>query len=185
MARSRASTRRVPVKKDAELTGDLVLRAEKGDQRALATVRVIFDESPGYWEAFGNLTTMAENVLVKAVAGDAALFQEAIRRQVETLKADLAGPTPSPLERLLIKRVAVCWLQMHDADARDARRASQLDVARGDYDQRRQDRAHKRYLSAIRTLLQIQRLPITSVQVNIGAQQVNALQVSAERKADP
>ena len=121
MGRSRAPTRRVPVKKDAELTVDLLTRAEKGDQRALASIRAIFNDSPGYWEAFGNLTTMTENVLVQMVAGDAALSEEAIRRHLETLKASLASPTPSPPEQLLIDRVAVCYLQMHDADARAAR----------------------------------------------------------------
>ena len=128
---------------------------------------------------------MAEEVLVRLVAGDSALRHEAIHRKLAALRADLAGPTVCPLERLYIDRVVLCWLQVHQADEHAARRASQGEVAGGDYDQRRQDRAHKRYLSALHALAQFRRPQIPAVQVNIGAQQINALQVSAERKADP
>ena len=167
------------------LTNELLARAEQGDERALATVRAIFDASPACWDRAGNVATMAEEVLVRLVAGDGALSHEAIHRKLAALKANLAGPTACPLERLLSERVVLCWLQVHQADERAARRASQHEVAGGDYDQRRQDRAHKRYLSALHALAQFRRLQIPAVQVNIGAQQVNALQISAERKADP
>ncbi len=168
-----------------ELTKELLARAEQGDERALATVRAIFDESPACWDKAGNVATMAEEVLVRLVAGDSALTHEAIHRKLAALKADLAGPTACPQERVYLERVVVCWLQVHQADEHAARRASQGEVAGGDYDQRRQDRTHKRYLSALQALAQFRRLQIPAVQVNIGAQQINALQVSAERKADP
>lgn len=43
----------------------------------------------------------------------------------------------------------------------------------GDYYQRRQDRGHHRYISAIRALAQVRQLLIPAVQVNVGGQQVN------------
>ena len=36
-----------------------------------------------------------------------------------------------------------------------------------------QDRAHRRYLSAIRTLAQVRRLLTPAVQINVGENQVN------------
>ena len=58
-------------------------------------------------------------------------------------------------------------------------------VKQSEFFQRRQDRAHRRYLSAIRTLAQVRRLLLPPVQVNIGAQQVNAMQVVAESRREP
>jgi hypothetical protein len=48
-----------------------------------------------------------------------------------------------------------------------------MSLDQGDYYQRHQDRAHKRYLSAVRALAQVRRLLTPAVQVNIGGQQVN------------
>lgn len=50
----------------------------------------------------------------------------------------------------------------------------ELGLAQADYYRRCVDRAHRRYLSAIRTLALVRRLlrPVVA-QVNIGAQQVN------------
>jgi hypothetical protein len=85
----------------------------------------------------------------------------------------LAGPEPSVLERLLVDRVVACWIQIEYADLAYAQLATTLTSGHRDYLQRRQDRAHRRYLSAIRTLAQVRRLVEPVVQVNIGAQQQN------------
>ena len=76
-------------------------------------------------------------------------------------------------ERLLVDRVVACWLQVHYADAVYAQGMKDLTFNQGDYYQRRQDRAHRRYLSAIRSLAQVRRLLSPSIQVNIAEQQIN------------
>jgi hypothetical protein len=46
---------------------------------------------------------------------------------------------------------------------------TKVTLQQGEYFQRRQDRAHRRYLSAIRSLAAVRRLQVpTAVQVNIG-----------------
>ena len=91
---------------------------------------------------------------------------------MELLRAELLGPTPTPLERLLVERVVACWLQVQDADVRYAQ-AKNPSFALGDYLQRRMDRAHKRFLTAARTLALVRRLalPVLVQQVNVAAQQ--------------
>ncbi len=82
---------------------------------------------------------------------------------------------PAGQERLRPSRVALCWLQAKHADASYAERNRKgtVSLEQSDYIQRRQDRAHRRYLSAIKTLAQVRRLLGPSVQVNIAKQQVN------------
>ncbi|CAN5895701.1 hypothetical protein BH23PLA1_BH23PLA1_24550 [soil metagenome] len=51
-----------------------------------------------------------------------------------------------------------------------------LSIAQSEFHQRRIDRAHKRFLSSVRTLAQIRKLPLPALQVNIGANQVNCIE---------
>jgi hypothetical protein len=90
------------------------------------------------------------------------------------LHIELLGPQPSPLERLLLERVVACHLQVQFADqqATGFERAGGRFVY-GEYWQRQQERAQRRYLAALRTQVQVRRLLIPAVQVNIAENQVN------------
>jgi hypothetical protein len=46
-------------------------------------------------------------------------------------------------------------------------------MTQGDYHQRRMDRAHRRYLSAIKTLATVRKLAVPVFQVNIAQKQMN------------
>lgn len=89
------------------------------------------------------------------------------------MRGELAGPNPTPLESLLVGRVVACWLQVQDADLRYVQGQKECNIAQGEYNQRRQDRAHKRYLSAIRTLARVRKLALPVLQINIAERQVN------------
>jgi len=124
----------------------------------------------------GNLAIRAENTLVNVAVGNDEMLREALKRKLATLKEELDGRTP--LERLLIERVVACWLNVYYIDALYAKRLNDVTCAEGEYFQRRQERAHRQYLLAIRTLAQVCRLLVPAVQVNIGAQQVNVANTS-------
>lgn len=156
----------------------LIEKAERGDKAAVSMLKELFDEKHELWEEVGNLAIQAERAMVITAAGDNKLLKEALYRKLESMKEELAGPAPTPLELLLVERVLVCWLHAHYADTIYAQNMKDLSREWGDYYQRRQDRAQRRYLSAIRTLAQVRRLLIPAVQVNIGAQQVNVAQVA-------
>jgi hypothetical protein len=93
---------------------------------------------------------------------------------MERLRADLAGQDPSPLERLLADRIALCWLSLHDAEVRFAQ-AKDLTWKQVRYWQDRIDAAHRRYLSGIKTLATVRKLALPAVQVNIARRQTNVL----------
>lgn len=152
--------------------------AGNGDSSASSELRELFDAKPTRWETVGNMAIQAECSLVKVASGDNEVLEEAIYKKLNNMKKDLAGSAPTPLERLLVERVVACWFQVHYADITYTQHMNKLSLEQGNYYQQRQDRAHRRYMSAIRTLAQVRRLLIPSVQVNIGNQQVNAAQVS-------
>jgi hypothetical protein len=160
----------------------LVLRAEQGDKDVLPALRQALDAHPEVWQNYCQLGAMAEAAWLQMMAGDNVMMFESWRRQVEQLKAEVAGESASPLERLLAGRVGAAWLQVQCADAggvvvqggRPADEATAL---------RRQDAAHRRLLGAIKTLAVVRRLlrpPVSPVEV---ASRLGAGQPSGGRRA--
>ena len=154
-------------------TPELIARAERGDPEALAEVQRLFDESPGAWTIFGDLAANTQRSWIRAIAGQDELLREAVERYLEQMRAEIAGPSPTPLERLLVDRIATCWLALQHAETAYAQNLRRLDSDQGEYYQRRIDRAQRRYLDAIRSLVLIRRMLLPTVQVNIAERQVN------------
>jgi len=75
--------------------------------------------------------------------------------------------TPSPLECLLVERIAATWLQVHYADAAAAR-AREVTVKQAELASERQDRAHRRHLAAVAALATVCRLLPGSGAANLG-----------------
>ena len=142
-----------------------------GDPVALAAVRARWDADGGaIWEQIGNIAGQAERALVRAIAGDNELVDEAIVRKLNALRVDLAGVEPTRLERLLVSRVVTTWLQLAHADLQAAQSGTQS-MEQADFMIRRQDSASRRYLAACRALAQIQRLAVPDIEVNVFARQ--------------
>jgi len=154
-----------PITKDFKA---LVKRADRGDASPLSAVREHCNNCPELWERVGNVAASVERHIL-SIGFKGNVREEAISRRLKTLREGLAGPSPTPLERLLVERVVVCWLHVNYADGIyfDALEA-QASPKRLEFFQRRQDRAHWRYLAAIRTLAQVRRLLLPAVQFNIG-----------------
>lgn len=147
----------------------LVRRAEKGDAQAMSELRETVGHD-GAWDSFADMVTATEEAQIKAIAGDNLIFAESLKRQVARLKAELGGPACTPMERLIVDRIAVCWLQTNYADAIYAQGQKDLSIRQGEYYQRRQDRAQRRFLSAIKSLAYVRKLPLAVLQVNIDKQ---------------
>jgi hypothetical protein len=146
-------------------------RAQGGDETTLPVLRELLKETRMV-EACGNLAEHAEHTLVRKFSGKDLALREGVRRKLECLRAELAGPKPTPLERLLVERVVCCWLHLYHLETVYAGKDSMaLELA--SYYQRGLSAAHKRYLSAIKTLALVRRLalPVLVQQVNVAAQQ--------------
>jgi hypothetical protein len=157
----------------------IIKRARQGDATALPMLRRLFKEDKEFVDLLGgDLARQVEFSLINAVCGENLPIKEALMRKLNLLRGELAGPMPTPLERLLVERIALCWLSLHDAELRFAQ-MPELNIRHAEYWQNRIDRAHRRYLSAIKTLATVRKLALPALQVNIARKQVNVAGAAA------
>lgn len=143
---------------DRSLLEDLIKRASEGDESTLPGIRMMLDILPnGARILEGDLAHEAAQALIRAVTGSNLVQKEAICRKMEQIRSELSGPNSSPVERLLVDRVVLCWLHVHHADVQYAY-ATNVTLEYGDYLQRQQERAQRRYLAAIKSLATVRRL---------------------------
>lgn len=144
----------------AERLKPLLQRADNGDETVVPELRAALKEVPQLAGAMGgNLAEEAERALVKAIAGKDLIYREGVYQQMSNLRLELSGPNPMPLERLLVERVVLCWLHAYHADCQYAY-AKSVTLEHGEYLQRQQDRAQRRYLAAIKSLATVRRLAL-------------------------
>ena len=142
----------------ARLEG-LVSRAMRGDREVLPALRDALDRYPALAKQAGDLAARAEDAWLGLLAGEDLFTAEAVRRRLAALRAELAGPQPQPLERLVVDRIAACFLQLQYADVTYAlARDPGASVAALREMQRRQEGAERRYQAALRQLAVIRKL---------------------------
>jgi len=160
---------------DVEDILKLLRRAKSGDSTVIPELRELLDLGPELVSMYGDPARMAERELVGVMAGGDLVVKETVPRKLEAMREELAGPSPTPLKRLLAERVVACWLALQHSEIIYAQNLGKVSVQQCEYYQRRLDRLHKRFLAATRTLAQIHKLG-PAVQVNIAEQQVNVAQ---------
>jgi hypothetical protein len=104
--------------------------------------------------------------------------KEGLKAELDELTAELAGPTPTPIERVLAETAAISWfaLRLHEAQfAGCATSEGGLTIRQSEHQQRRIDHAHRRLISTIRTLATVRRLAVPALQINLAHQQFNQL----------
>jgi hypothetical protein len=146
----------------------IVRRAQGGNAVALAQLRQVIDH-PSSTAVFRDLVGRVRAALTRRLAGDDVLSRELVEREMARVRAELLGPAPSAVERLLVERVAIGWLELHTAEVRLAMASGE---STDDW-QRQVNHAHRRFQAAVRLLTAVRPLPRPAVQVNIAEQQVN------------
>ena len=136
-----------------------IRQAEQGDKDALARMQIVFEVVPRFCDELGDLARRAEDFLVKVYTKN-PLVQEALRFKLNALRREILGPDPSPLEDLLAQRIAACWLHLHYLETIYAVNVENngLSGRWSESMQRSMDRAQRRYLSAIKSLVQVNSL---------------------------
>src|SRR5262245_57211497 len=143
----------------------LFLRAQDGDSTCIVELQSLLKERRDIWQRMGDLAEHSELTMLNLVAGNNLLAKEAIMLKLAELKRELSTPSSSPLEMLLIRRIAVSWLQVHHAD-QDAAANLKAPGAQSVHAQKRLDSAHRRYLHAIRQLATVRRLMNQKVELS-------------------
>ena len=152
-----------------------ITRAHDGDEEAIALMEKSLEQVPSIARKFGNLNLWVEQGFVERTTNGTPVEKKSVTLTLKQMREELAGPNPSPLEILGAERVASCWLQLHYGELLYNQELPKLTLTQDDYYQRRLDRLHRRYLSAMRSLAQVRKLLKPKVaQINIAdKQQIN------------
>jgi hypothetical protein len=175
-------SRREPAPLDAAAIEALLKRAQAGDASCKPDLRALF-EQPGarpILDACGSPPSWLEGDLIAATAGEDLAIREASLVKLAELRRELEGPDPSPTERLLAERAALCWWIVHRYESSYAT-SQEPSIRVSDFHQRRIDRAHYRFLSALKALATVRKLALPALQVNIGMNQVNQVETRKGR----
>jgi hypothetical protein len=155
----------------------LVQQAQQGDTSILPLIRTLLGQVPALWNESRVLAHQVEKAWMNALSGQDLMSREVITREVEGLRSQLLGPHPTPLEKLLVDRICVCWLALQHTELHAARRFNERAVVLTASEEHRLDKVHHRFLTAVRELARVRKLlqPTTTLQVNIGANQTNKI----------
>jgi hypothetical protein len=146
----------------------LVKRADDGDRDARDRLRKLMDAHPQLWKRAGDLAVHAQLSLIRLISKEEWFLGESIGRRLEELRRDLEAPFPTPLEKLAIERVVAAWANLYCVETIGV--SVEGDLAERNYWLKKQDQAHRQYLSATKSLMLVQgmlersppALPITS-----------------------
>jgi hypothetical protein len=153
--------------------------AAKGDDQASQALIEACQTVPRLWEILSTLSSLAVRSWVDllAPAGPGTeITRRIIEKEIERKRSEVAGEDPSPLERLLAERVALCWLAANYADAEYTRKLKTgMSFREGEYYSKRCEQTNRQLLKAIESLARVRRL-LTPMQINIGQNQINLTQ---------
>lgn len=150
----------------------LVAKAQTGNASALKEARPILDKAD-LWDYVGDLGGRVRELWLDAMTGQDKLAREAYERHVDMMRRELLEAGDSAIERLLVDRVIVTWLQVCQADmAGSSGIVRSLSARERAFQNQRLDRANARHLKAVASLAGVRRLLVPAVQLNIARNQI-------------
>ena len=135
---------------------NLVRNASAGDLASLTELRRTLDTQPEIWERAGNIALLAERAWIDAVSEGNKFLEESVHRRLDTLKAEIAGSGPTPIEKILIDLIGVTWLASFHAESAAAQPDGSAQQAA--IRSRRAESAQRRFLRAIKMLTTLRAL---------------------------
>ena len=149
----------------------LTTDAKNGDEQS-RTKLSDFLERTHMWSQAGNVAQHAVNQwILTIVPNNCPELIRSIKAKLAELWTALGGPNGTTLERLLIQRILVCWLQTHHADVAfaAAHRMHGISEKFMRMANERVETCQRSYLRAIRELAVIRRLQPVMIKAKIVA----------------
>ena len=161
----------------AEGRKEIMRRAQAGDTSVVPALRKLLREDDDELIDAGHLARMA---LARAATREGDLLtREVYMAQMERNAEELAGPNPSPLEKVLAERVAISRFRCYYYECLCAMGLRKDTLNLDDHKHKRLARAQRDFLSSCRALAQVRKLELPFVQVNVAdKQQVQNLVVT-------
>ena len=135
----------------------LLDRRKSGDHSVDAELTQMLERYPSLLFRFADLGLLAHANLLKMIAGDDSVFQAAIVKQLDALRAQFPV-NGDPASRLLVDRILATWLHIAYADSKLAQ-SEHLDRSSQVFYAGRQQQAHRQHMEAIRAWRQWQQMP--------------------------
>jgi hypothetical protein len=158
-------------------------RANQGCREAQAVLIKYMDQDPERWDRLGDVARFAELELVGMITKKEWLTSVAILRKADEMRRQLSRPSQSPLEDLAVERLVCCWLNLQFVESQCARVDGELE--RSKLWLQRQQQAHRLYVTAEKSWLQLRGLVPSSVQPTATANVGVSTCVSAATEAEP
>ncbi len=164
---------KLPTKRAAELSfdewygaiQDVMEEAQEGSGDARRSLTRLLDSPPAEARS-RNWDKSVRTHLLRAATRDSDPSRHAIPERIAEMKRRLQGESSSSLEDLLIERILTCWTHVFVAEMRWVAKSDQdIPFQAGDYYQRALDRAHRRYVSALKALAEVRKLLGVSVEM--------------------
>jgi hypothetical protein len=141
-------------------------RVEDGDKSARKELRKALRESaPEVISRASDIGRRGQWALIKTVAANDPLTEEALVARLDLMRAEVAGPEPSPLEILLTERICSLWLLIEVLEMLvtvqllgDLPRERRSPMSFLQHVFKWQESANRRFLSAIRELARVRKL---------------------------
>jgi hypothetical protein len=152
---SEPSPARVPLTQ-AQGLQELVKRASDGNEACLVGLRDFLDKHPDIWEVAGNLSALAERHWTEVIANGNALAELSIPRRLQSLRTELLGSDPTPLEKLLVDVIGVSWLAAQHGEIVASRQDGSVQQIASRL--RRAESGQRRLLSAVKSLAVVRAL---------------------------
>jgi len=153
----------------AEGRKEIMRRAQAGDTSVVPALRRILREDDDELIDSGHLARMA---LARAAAREGDLLtREVYMAQMERDAEELAGPNPSPLEKVLAERVAISRFRCYYYECLCAMGLRKDTLNVDDHKHKRLARANRDFLAACKALAQVRKLELPFVQLNVAEKQ--------------
>ncbi len=141
--------------------------ARRGRKEIIPRLRKVLAEHPELWTHFGDLAVQVREKWLGLIAGKDLYLAECLRLHLDRMRADLAGPNPRPLEQLLINHILGANVRTLYFEALDTQAPQGENVRLAEFRMRRQDQAHRQFLSAVKMLATVRQLAARTIQVEL------------------
>jgi hypothetical protein len=135
-----------------------ILLARRGNKKVLPMLRRALGEHPELWQHFGNLALQTQESWLQLIAGKDLLLAETMRLHLDAMRTELAGPNPSPLDRLLVDRILATHVAVLYFEAMETTDPTAENMRLARYRMDRRDQAHRQFLSAVKMLATVRSL---------------------------
>jgi len=131
-------------------------KPDPADRQAL--VAYLKEHGTAEFARVGDLAESITSVIIDSTFKSDFGLAYAIGARCNQIKTELGYEESSPLERLLIQHVIVCWLRLHDCEFNFEAMRSTPSFAQGLYWEKKLSEHQRRYLRAVEALARVRRL---------------------------